>query len=336
MIEDVLTRRSVLSLAALALLSGCGPKTPAAAPKGTALALSSASALVSAANVVWFLELAPRAFFAHAQLGPATAILIPADRFEAFRTRHGGIDLRQIDELVIAKYPKTELTLARVSFDPVRVEASFKERVIGVEGRAIDPATPDVTRLWGEAHSERTQLAMFGHELVAVERGQVGAIRISELFARGTLKRSLPVLRAEPFARARALLGASDARIFAPGPFEGEWQKALGGLLRATTAVAGGVRVREEAGRAVLDARMVLLGSWGGDEEAAVRLAAGIDVILSTGFAKLIGVSKPVQAPKVTREADALVVDGSWDAMTLAKGLHDAVDAEVSEIFQRA
>ena len=316
-------------------MSGCGPKAPAVPPTGSPLALASASALVSAANVSWFLELAPRSFFAHSALAPAVTVLVPEDRFEAFRTRHGGVDLRQIEELVIAKYPKTELTLARVPFDPVRVEGSFKDRVLGVEGRAIDPSLPEVTRVWGEALGERTQLAMFGHDLVAIERGQFGAIRIAELFARGSLKRSLPVLRAEPFTRARTLLGRSEARLFAPGPFGPEWQKALGGLLRATTAIAGGFSVREEQGQAILDGRMVLLGSWALDEEAPSRLAAAIDVILSTGFAKLIGLAKPLRAPKVTRESDALIVDASWDALVVAKGLHEAVDAEVSEIFQR-
>ena len=331
------SRRETLaaSLGAV-VLAACGPKKPSVEPsRGPALLLGSASALVSAANVVWAFELKPRAIFSRAELIPAVSKLISEENFTAFSKRHGGIDLRQIEELVVARYPKTDFSLAKVRFEPARVEASFTERVLGVEGRAIDPANPEIVRLWGDAHGERTQVAMFGREMVALETGQFAPVRVAELFAQGRLKKSLPISHAEPFARVRELLGQTDARIISPGPFEGEWQKALGGLLRATAAVGVGVRVREESSRAFLDTRMVLLGSWGEDTEAEARLVSGLNVILSTGFAKLINLGSPVASPKVTRRDDALVVDASWDALRLADGLHTAVDASVSEIFQR-
>lgn len=317
-------------------IAACGPQKPSETPKsGPSLSLGAANALVAAANVVWALELQPRRIFSRAELIPAVATLIAEDNFAAFSKRHGGIDLRQVEELVVARYPKADFSIAKVRFDPARVEASFAERVLGVEGRAIDPATPEIVRVWGEAKGERTQIAMFGREMVAIEAGQFAPLRVAELFAQGRLKKSLPIAHAEPFARVRDLLGESDARIFFPGPFEGEWQKALGGLLRATAALGIGARVREDSGRAFLDTRMVLLGSWGADADAEARLVAGLNVILSTGFAKLINLSAPSAPPKVTRTDEALLVDASWDALRLAEGVHRAVDASVTEIFQR-
>jgi hypothetical protein len=44
---------------------------------------------------------------------------------------------------------------------------------------------------------------------------------------------------------------------------------------------------------------------------------------------------QPLDAPRVSTTEDALVVDATLDGAALAKGLRDAVEANVDEIFRR-
>jgi hypothetical protein len=48
----------------------------------------------------------------------------------------------------------------------------------------------------------------------------------------------------------------------------------------------------------------------------------------------LFGLNKPIHAPTVRTEPEALLLDVTLDANLLARGLRDAVSADTAEIFR--
>jgi hypothetical protein len=288
----------------------------------------------------------PRELFASPALIPAIGLLIPEARFDAFAARHGGVDLRQVQDLAIAAYPEKTLAVARVPADPARVEAAFGARALAVEGRA---ASRGVTRLWGSIGSEREEIAIFGRTAVGLERGSAASndrpspLKAAILFAERRLARAKPALEAEPLAEAANKLGSAPLRAFAPGPFEGAWAKGLGGLLGATTAVAAAAwptapsapSTSRRADETVpLRVEVLLTGAWGPDAEAAgQRLKAAFDVLATDPLGRLSRVDQPLAGPRLTTAAGELRLSVTLDAMALARGLHDVTSGAVSEVM---
>jgi hypothetical protein len=320
--------------ALVASTAGCGPKpvAPPPAPLPAALHLEPACDLVPAAGVEWLIDARPRAVAEIADLIPAIALVVPEARFKSFAATHGGIDVRQITELCIAKYRATTLTVARTPLDPARVETTFADRMTHPGGRELDVPDPAVVRVWGEVNGEAQHLVLFGREAVVLEQGRHGPARAAEAFARGKLRRASPALHGGPLSAAVALAGDAPLRLFAPGPFEGEVAQGLGGLLRASTAVA--VTARFAGPPAKLAVQIVLTGAWGKDAPAAAeRLAAAANVVAESAFGRLLGLDHPLIAPQVRGTEEALLLDLTVDGVALARGLHDALDAEIGDIM---
>jgi hypothetical protein len=327
-------RRVAGSVIALALTS-CGPKPNATppAPPPVPLHLDSACDLAPSAAVEWVLDARPRAVAETPDLIPVIALVIPESRFATFAATHGGVDVRQITDLCVAKYKETRLTVARAPLDPARLERTFADRMTHPGGRSVDVVNPPVVRVWGEVNGEAQQLVVFARELVALEQGKAGPVRATEAFALGKLRRAQPVLRGGPLARAVELVGDAPVRAFAPGPFEGETAQGLGGLMRASTSVAASARFVGPPAK--LGIRIVLTGAWGKDAPAAAeRLAAAVHVVSESPFGRLLGLDHPLVSPQVRGMDDALVVDVTIDGTSLARGVHDALDAEIGDIMR--
>jgi hypothetical protein len=326
-----------LLLSSVAL--GCGSKKPAAppGPPPVPLHLEPACSLAPAAGLSWLVEAKPRAVAEIPDLIPAIALVLPEERLGAFAKAHGGLDLRQIQDLCVAGYPKATLSIARVPIDPAKVDASFETRATSTVTRTFLAPNPRVVRLSAEVAAEPEQLVLFGHEAVALERGKPGPLRAAEAFAFGKLKKAAPALEGAALKRAAEVLGtAAPVRAFAAGPFEGETANGLGGLLRAATAV--GASAKWTGATSNIAVRIVLTGAWGTPGEAsaaAERLGASAHVLAESPVGHLFGLHKPVKDPAVHVEADALVLDGVIDGDALARGIHDAVDAEVAEIMRK-
>jgi hypothetical protein len=301
------------------------------ASAGDAFKFDRASELVPAAGLVWLVELAPRDLVDDPILGPAVATIIPGPGFDAFAQRHGGLDLRLAQNLVLASYPKTTLVVARLPFDQERVEAAFVRRWGAVEGRAVEHG---MTRVWRGDKGVHEQVALLAREAVVFERGEPGPLRAAIYFSQGRLRRSLPALAAEPLASAAALTGAAPLRAFAPGPFEGEWANGLAGLLRAATAVAVAVRPVAHPPNGAIAMRLLLTGAWGQDAPAAAeRLRSAFGVLADDPLGRLTGLDHPLSGPTVTADAGALRLDATFDALVAARGIHTVGDASVAEIM---
>lgn len=310
---------------ALGAVACGGARPPAAAPE-TPLALSPLAGLAAAAGLEWLLALEPRAL---ADALPAVETLIPPARFSLFAARHGGIDPRRADEIVVASYPHGALVLVRAAIDPAAVEKAFVERAVRVEARAADH--PDVVRVSAEVGTAREHLVVFGRRGVALAVGAPEPSRAAQLFAEGRLKRASPALRSPPLDLAAEVLGPAPARLFFPGPFAGEAASGFGGLLKAASAAAVGVRARGD----VLAARIALVEAEGKDRAAAQqRLGATWDAVAESGLGKLCGLDKPRKAPWTPPDERAVVLEVELDAMAVARGLRDATEAPVADIFK--
>jgi hypothetical protein len=329
-----MTRRGALALLAGALV-GCRPGA-AAAPQGApapALKLEPLVGLAPAAGLIWLVDARPADLLALPAVVSAVSVVLPAERFDAFARRHGGVDLRRATELVVAGYEAATLALAHTPVEPGRVEAAFAARAAMVEGRAVEGG---VTRFWGNVGGERQQVGVFGAEAVGLELGRLGPLRAAEYFAQGKLKRASPALSAEPLARVAALLGDAPARAFAPGPFTGPWAKGLGGLLGASTAAAIAARpvAGDQAPGGALDVQVLLAGAWGKDASAAAeRLGASFQLLANDSLGRLMGLDHPLEEPRVSGDGEALRLGVLLGTVALARGLHAATDARITEIM---
>ncbi|MBX3205887.1 MAG: hypothetical protein KF764_12510 [Labilithrix sp.] len=336
--------RSRLSVGAMALAAvvfslatGCGSRPPPAppAPPPTPLHLEPACGVAPAAGLSWLVEVKPRAIAEIPDLIPAIALVLPEERLATFTSAHGGVDLRQVQDLCVARYSSALLSVARVPIDPQRVADAFEARSTSTVTRTFLAENPRVVRMSAEIGGEAQRLVLFGREAVALEQGAAGPLRAAEAFAFGKLKKASPALSGAALVRASEVLGnAAPVRVFAPGPFEGETAKGLGGLLRAATAV--GASARWAGSGSKLAVRVVVTGAWGDDASAAAeRLGAAAHVLSESPIGHLFGLHRPVEGPSVHVEPDALVLDAILDGAALARGVHDAVDAEVADIMRR-
>jgi hypothetical protein len=336
--------RPVVVALALAC-GGCAVKAPPSAPlppQPPPLQLAPVVGLAPAAGLEWVVAAAPRALTSRSELIPAIHALVPEGRFATFAAKNGGIDLRFLEELTVARYPETILYLARAPLDPARVEAAFAAQIGTADGRAIDRdgrAQDRIVRAWSDAAHE--QIALFGVSAVGFERGRFGPLRAAELFAQGRLKRASPALDAVPLARAAELAGDAPLRAFAPGPFRGEWARGLGGLVGAATAVAIAVRPPSTPPAAAtarplapLTVSLFVLGAWNDKAPAAAeRLAAAYGAISESTLGHLCGIDHPLTPPRTRAEPDHVALDVTIDALAIARGMHRAMAAQIDEIM---
>jgi hypothetical protein len=336
-----LQSKRILVLLALgtSLVGACGPPAKTA-PSFAPLHLAPTTDLVQAAHLLLLVDLEPREILSHAELARSFAKTIPDEKFTRFRDANANVDLRELEELTYAKYPDADLHLARGVFDPALVEQTFDARAI-IEGRAIDrraDALGTITRTWGSIGDDRSQLAIFGREVIGEENGHFGPLRAAEFFAEEKLKRASPALRAEPFASAAAFVGKAPFRAFASGPFEAPWKSAFGGLLGASTAVAisltpGESDAAHDGDRIAVT--LALFGSWGDDGPAAeARLAASVDAIRQSALGVLCGLDHAVVGPTKRITANVVAIDATFQTEPFFRGIRDATTANAFEIFK--
>ena len=321
--------------------AGAAAKTPAAA-NDAPLVTAPLTAIAPAASLGWLLDVEPRALLVgDATLAPAVAELVPDATFAAVARRYA-VDLRAAEEVTLAQYPGAELLLVRSFLDPAKLEAAFAARALDVEGRAIDrdgSAVNRIVRTWGtKADGERLQLAVFGRQAAGLEIGRFGPLRASEAFARGKLHRASPALAAPPLLGAATAAGDAPFRFFVPGPFDAEDARGLNGMLAAATAVAVTLTPRTTPGRApALEMRLVLTGSWArtldGRPRAEAELLAQFQRLAQSPPGKLIGADGALESPSVTWSPETLVLTARYDAQTLARRLHLALEGPLEALL---
>lgn len=331
-----------LGIGAVLAITGCagghevrGPAAPPSIFQGPTCDL------VTGANLAWMASVKPQAIASIEDLIPAIGAVVPDARFQSFATAHGGVDLRRIDDLCVAHYRERArgdgggtLVVARTGFEPARVEAAFGERSTRMLERTRVLEAPPSVRLAGELRGQPEELTIFGRDLLVHGQGELSPMRAAEGFALGKLRKARPAMSGAELRAAADALGDAPVRVFFPGPFEGESAAGLGGLLQATTSV--GVSVTFAGPPSKVTVRLVLGGGWGSDTKAAEdRLIAVLQAISKTGLGKLFGLDHPLAPLRGASLENALRVEATYDGMEIARGLHDALDADVAEIMGR-
>jgi hypothetical protein len=318
---------------ALAATSCTGRPSPSVVPVSPApplLHLTPVVDLVPAAGLTWLVEARPEDLWSDPVTRRVASLLIQAGRFDAFAAGHGGVDLRQARELVVGSFDASTVALVAAPVQADRLVAAFVARNPTIDGRSADRG---VTRVWGRRGDGTVgeELVVFDGQAAGWERGRCHVLRAATLFAEGRLHRAMPALRAEPLATAAMAIGEAPLRAFAPGPFDGEIAKGLGGLLRAATAVAASVRSRSDD---ELVFSFALIGAWGHDlAGAADRLSAVFETLAVDPLGRLIGADRAIAGPHTWLDAGTLRLEVTLSADGVARGLHDATEATVDEMM---
>jgi hypothetical protein len=331
----MIARRDALALLGGLVATACagvGRKGAPPASPAPAFGFDAIVDLVPAAGLVWLVEGRPRELCESTKLWPAIATMASDERAAALARHYCGIDLRRADQLAVARFPDATLGLARVPVEAAGVEAAFEAR--GQLGNLT--VERGITRFQTTLGGEPARVAVFGQNGAAVERGQPGPLQTAVYFAERKLKRALPALKAEPLAGAAERLGDAALRAFAPGPFEETWAAGLGGLLRATTALAAALRPVDTKPGAAVGLTLLLMGAWAADAPAAEeRLGAAFHVLSEEPLGRLTGVNRPIEAARTSSDSNAVRLDVVLDFAAIARGLRDATDATVAEIMSK-
>jgi len=286
--------------------------------------------LAPAAGLEWIVIASPREILASPALQPELGKLFPEFRFEAFH-KSSAIDLRKAHRVVVASYHGSTLFVIGGVADPVEAERRFRQRlmrdIVRTEHRE------DVVQVAGRlANGEVRALAALLPDVVVIESGGTKYTKAVCLHALGKLKRSAPALQAPGMPGLVERLGKAPIRGFAPGPFQGEWEKGLHGLLGAATGAAGAVRITPVG---TLQASFAVAGDWGDRAEAAsLRLEHSWNDLASSGFGRLTDLEKPVRPALPTHAPDAASLTVEVDAHRFLEGLRAAVSARIEEIMQ--
>lgn len=320
-------------LAACLTAVGCGgasatppPPSPARAP-APPLHDGPLTDYVPAAGLRWMVVGRPRELARDPSLGPALKLLLPDRRLDAF-AEGSGVDLRRVEHALAAGFDYATLYLL-VPPQPARVEDLFRARLVS-EPVEVHPH-PKITRLTGLVGKTPQTLVRVDDRLAAVSVGSALPARVVELFARGKLAKSRPALRGSALSTLPPELERAPLRFYAPGPFGPEWTPGARGLLAAALALGAGARPLP-GGRVEL--RVFLAGAW---SEVAVDAASALlgawEDLARSGTGRLLGLNEPAAGPVVDLRGNLLELRVELSALTLARGLRAAVEADVWEIL---
>jgi hypothetical protein len=328
--------RSFARAAALLCLTSCGhPRAVASPREEPSLHLSPVSDLVALGGLTFVVDARPRALFSHPAVIDAIATTLPEAELDAMARARGGLDVRSMEELSVAGYASTTLLLAHQVVNPAKVEAAFTTRVAGVFARTIDSRADDprtvLVRLAGATGKQHESLVIFGREAVGLALGEDAPLRASERFATRTLKKALPAWRGPPLDQLGAALGDGPLRAAAPGPFTGEWEHALGGLLGSASAVGGALTLEAD----VAKIEIVVTGPWGSRaKEAEARMAHAFDAVSASGLGRLLGLDHPATPIVLSSTPELVRFQVGVLIRPLVKGLFDATSSGIPEMLQ--
>lgn len=281
---------------------------------------------ISSAGLRWLLLIKPQQLLDHPEFGQAISQIIPTPRFDAF-AESSGVDLRTLSEAGIAGFPYSTLYLAELPPGVAAVaRARFEERLLaGAVSKRTHPGLVRITGVIGQ--TPETLLTVDDH-LLAVSVGDPVPAKIAEAYARERLTRSPPALRGAALSKLPELASSNVAVLFAPGPFADEWQRAAGGLLQSTEAIA---ITAQPIGSGKVATTVYLAGAWQGSErEAATRLRRAWETFAQSSAGRLFELD---DVAEVDTSSDLLRLRVVLELDALVRGVRASVLADLSQIL---
>jgi len=312
---------------AVACASGANP---APAPARTApprpLHRGPLTDFVSSAGLRWLLLIEPRRVFAHPDLRQAISQIIPTPRFDAF-AESSGVDLRVLPQAAIAGFPYSTLYLAELPQGVAALaRARFSERLL--EGAVSKQPYPGLTRITGVIGQTPETLLTIDDRSLAVSVGDPVPAKIAEAYARERLTHSPPALRGAALSTLPELVSSNVAVLFAPGPFSDEWQRAAGGLLQSTTAIA---IAAQPLNNGKVATTIYLSGAWQDSaDDAAARLSSAWSMLARSSAGRLFELN---DAAEVNASPDVLRLYVELEIAALVRGLRASVLGDLSQIL---
>jgi hypothetical protein len=321
--------RWLLLTAACALLACAAPPEPPKPPVSVAHAPLHRGPLtdfISSAGLRWLLLLKPQKVVAQPELERAIAQIIPPRRFDAF-AEASGVDLRKLPEAGIAGFPYSTLYFAELPSGVASLaRARFGERLL--EGAVTKQPHPGLTRITGVIGQTPETLVTIDDRLLAVSVGDPVPAKIAEAYARGRLVNSPPALRGAALSALPELDSSNVAVLLAPGPFADEWQRAAGGLLQSTVAIA--ITAKPTGGGKVATTAY-LAGAWQDSAgEAASRLGAAWSTFARSSAGRLFELN---EVAEISASPDMLQLRVELDLDAVVRGLRASVFGDLSQIL---
>jgi hypothetical protein len=316
-----------------ALLVGCGGERPApkapSEPVLEALRLRPISELVVGAGLRWLVLAEPREVLGNVALEPALSRLVPPVRRAVFE-KVTAIELAALDHVVVAGYDESTLFVLDGVTDPLEAEKRFRERLLHDVIRKS--YRPDAIWTHGRTATGKLRaMSALSPGVVAIEGGGSLRAKVALLFAIGRLHRSPRALSLPDMNLVLEGLGDAPIRALALGPFAGDWDAALQGMLAVCTVVGGSIRLGDEG---QLDVSIRLAGGWGDDAaRAAETLRAGWRNLEQSSLGRLLQLDEPIDGPRVEGRGELVGLDVRVDGVKLLDGLYDLVAADIGEIL---
>jgi hypothetical protein len=251
--------------------------------------------------------------------------LLPTERLDALALATG-VDLRKVEAGAAAGYALGTLYVVRLpSPDAGHARARFEARLSA--GAVVKRPRPNVYRSAGTRAGAPHALVTVDDRLLVYAVDDLALARIAEAYAERRLK-SPTALHGASLSKLPELPEGTLATFYAPGPFEGEWRPAAGGLLGSALGVRVAVRRGEGAS---LRADVLAVGDWPEPDRAA-RAAEAWRELSSSSTGRLLGLD---QAKNLKVVADLHYLTWSADLLLapLVAGLRAATVANVPEIF---
>ena len=331
-------RRAPHALSALCALALCcvvacaptarqvPPRPPAASKPPVPLHQGPLSDFISAASLRWLVLVRPQQLLANAELAQGISQIVSSRRFEAF-AESSGVDLRLLPAAAIAGFPYATSYLAEV---PKGVAAQardhFSERLLA--GSVSKHPRAALQRITGVIGQTPETLLTIDERVVAVTVGDPMQAKIAEAYAEGRLKNSPTALRGAALSTLPDLFADNSVVLYAPGPFADEWQRAAGGLLQSTVAVAIAARALEHGKIATT---VCLAGAWGDSaNEAADRLSAAWTTFAKSSAGHLFELP---QSAQVIANPELLTLHVELDLDALIRGLRASVLSDITQIL---
>jgi len=294
------------------------------------LQLVGVESLVAAGGLQWIVIAKLHELAISPAIGPGLFRLFPVPRLAAFE-HATAIDLKQVKTAVVASYPSSTVYLVDGVSRPLEAERRFRDKLISGVTRTV--LRDDVLLCSGKTGSSlQRAIAAMLPDTVGIETGGSTHAKAAALYALGRLHRSQRALQAPELAALAKRLGPAPVLAFAPGPFEGEYKRALRGLLGAAGAVAAAIRVTPIG---TLQACLTVAGPWEERAQAASEsLVAAWQDFADSAFGRLTGLNEPMAPLLPTHAPEAVSLTVEVAAGRFLEGLRAAVSAQVTEIMQ--
>lgn len=282
---------------------------------------------VPAAGLRWLVRGSPAKLSESKSFRPALDLILTEERLRA-AAQATGFALETVPRAVIAGFDLGTLYLVELPrATAAEARARFESRQIHSPGKRVADAS--VVTLTGLSDGLPMGLVTIDERVVAYGVGDPMLYRVVEGYARGKLK-------AKTAFQGAALEGSeaeSDSALVAahvPGPFEGRWQRAAGGLLEIATALSATL-TPTSSGYATLE--LTLHGDFR-DSHSAERLRSAYMSVASSSTGSLLGLDRALEPRTVTSSnGDHVKLFVALPLTDIARGARAVTSGDLDEIF---